>query len=152
MCTQQMLWEPGELQKYFCWMQRGPIKSNFVMHLIGRRKAHTHKQCAHVFLYGTALRVQPQTKVAVADLEIIFTITSIAQAWKGPLIFKVFLMPIVEKRNKWLIWGRFWKMVKTPVHSWPWLCPFGSLSLFSLDPQAGPQVSMICQGCTVPMK
>lgn len=50
------------------------------MHLIGGRKAHTNRLCAHVFLFGIALSVQPQQKVAAADLEIIPTSTSIAQA------------------------------------------------------------------------
>lgn len=59
-----MLWEQGEHQKYFCWDTERPIKSRFVMHLMGRRKAQINRECVCVclcvpacaFNYGSPLR------------------------------------------------------------------------------------------------
>lgn len=76
-------------------MQRGPIKSKFVMHLIGRRKAHISRQSVHVcmcvpvFLYGTALRSWATEEGSCSWPRNNFSInTSRAQALKGTLIFK----------------------------------------------------------------
>lgn len=63
MCTQQML-GTGEHQKYFCGDTERPIKSRFVMYLMGGRKAQINRESVCVYLcvpacvlnYGSPLR------------------------------------------------------------------------------------------------